>query len=69
VLSGQGFAKSWSLLKRSTTDCGACWMWSRNLVNEGALTHWGCCAKEKKTQKTTDPGLPYSPDYYRNGIV
>jgi len=33
---------SWSLVQRSPTDCGAslC-VWSRNLMNEQALAHWG----------------------------
>jgi len=36
-------ATSWSLVQRSPTDCGVsrrC-VWSRNLVNEEVLAHWG----------------------------
>jgi len=44
-------ATSWSLVQRSPTDCGAslC-VWSRNLVNEKALAHWGLL-RQKQTKK------------------
>jgi hypothetical protein len=41
-------ATSWSLVQRSPTDCGARCVWSRNLMNEEALAHWGAVAPKAK---------------------
>jgi hypothetical protein len=42
-------ATIWSLVQRSPADCGASrWVWSRNLVNEEALAHWGLLRQIKK---------------------
>ena len=32
-----------------------CCVWSRNLVNEGALAHWGCRAESKQKDKQPTP--------------
>jgi len=42
---------NWSLVQRSHTDCGASCVWSRNLVNEEALAHWGGAVAPKTKTK------------------
>ena len=46
------YATSWSLVQRSSTDCGAslC-VWSRNLVNEESLAHWGLSHQKQSCNK------------------
>ena len=44
-------ATSWSLVQGSPTDCGVS-VWSRNLVNEEALAHWGAVAPKTNNKQT-----------------
>ena len=49
-------ARAESLVQRSPTDCDVSRVWSRNLVNEEALAHWGgggCRAKNQQTISLT----------------
>jgi len=59
VLSGRGFCDE--LIIRPEESCG---LWSvvvcdlENLVNEEALAHWGCCAKNNQTNRIIKFRLP-----------
>ena len=45
-------AMSWSLVQRSPTECGASFcVWSTNLLNKGALAHWGLSRQKPKNKK------------------
>jgi len=54
VLSGRGLCDE--LITRPEKSC-LLWcvgcVWSRNLVNEGAMAHWGL-SRQKQTNKQTD---------------
>jgi hypothetical protein len=50
-------ATSWSLFQRSPTDCGASFVWSRNLENQEALAHWGAVAQKEEEERTGGRGM------------
>jgi hypothetical protein len=57
-------ATSWSLVQRSTTDCGASCVWSRNLVNEEAIARVGPQRHEKQTTSLFQQSLPVSTNIF-----
>ena len=53
-VSGRGLCDELITVQRSPTDCGSSFLWSRNLVSEEFLAHWGAVAAKTNCLNVVD---------------